>query len=243
MGSAKSSAGVTDTGWDQSAAAWLHTIGEGGDFGRVAVLDPVMSGLAAGFSGRALDVGCGEGRFVRMLKAQGFDACGIDPTAALIDAARTRDPEGDYHVAGGEALPFADASFDLVTSYLALCDIEHIDAALAETVRVLKPGGHFLFANLSSINTAGVWQKTLLGQAQHYAIDQYMDERVVRQRWNGIDIANWHRPFSFYMQRLLSLGLNLRHFDEPLTQGAYAGTKPKFDRMPNFVVMLWQKPA
>lgn len=234
---------MTDTGWDQSAAAWLNTIGAAGDFGRVAVLDPVMTGLASRYSGKAIDVGCGEGRFVRMLKTQGFDTCGIDPTVALIEAAQARDPGGDYRVAGGEALPFADASFDLVTSYLALCDIEHIDAALAETVRVLKPGGHFLFANLSSINTAGVWKKGLLGEAQHYAIDDYMNERPVRQRWNGIDIANWHRPFSFYMQRLLGLGLILRHFDEPKTQGSHAGTKPKFDRMPNFVVMLWEKPA
>lgn len=234
---------MTDSGWDQSAAAWLNTIGEDGDFGRVAVLDPVMTGLAARFSGRALDVGCGEGRFVRMLKGQGFDACGIDPTEALIDAARARDPEGDYRIATGEALPFADASFDVVTSYLSLCDIEAIDDALNEMVRVLKPGGHLLFANLSSINTAGVWKKGLLGEAQHYAIDDYMVERPVRQRWNGIDIVNWHRPFSFYMQRLLKLGLTLRHFDEPMTQGAYAGTKPKFDRMPNFVVMLWEKTA
>lgn len=234
---------MTDTGWDQSAAAWLDTMGDDGDFGRVAVLDPVMTGLAGCFSGKAIDVGCGEGRFVRTLKAQGFDACGIDPTAALIDAARARDPGGDYRVAGGEALPFDDGGFDLVTSYLALCDIENIDAALAEMVRVLKPGGHLLFANLSSINTAGVWKKSLLGEAQYYAIDDYMVERPVRQRWNGIDILNWHRPFSFYMQRLIDLGLILRHFDEPKTQGAYAGTKAKFDRMPNFVVMLWEKPA
>lgn len=243
MGRAKGRWRVTDTGWDQSAAAWLNTIGEDGDFGRVAVLDPVMSGLAARFGGKALDVGCGEGRFVRMLKAQGFDAVGIDPTVALIKAARERDPGGDYQVAGAEALPFEAAAFDLVTSYLSLCDIEQMDAALAEMVRVLKPGGHFLFANLSSINTAGVWKKGLLGEARHYAIDDYMVERTVRQRWNGIDIVNWHRPFSFYMQRLLKLGLTLRHFDEPMTQGAYAGTKPKFDRMPNFVVMLWEKPA
>ena len=243
MGSAKMDARVTDNGWDQSAAAWLQTIGDTGDFGRVAVLDPVMSGLAAGFSGKAIDIGCGEGRFVRMLKAQGFDACGIDPTAALIETARARDPGGDYHIAGGEALSFEDAAFDLVTSYLALCDIEQIDAALTEMVRVLKPGGHVLFANLSSINTAGVWKKNLIGEAQHYAIDDYMVERPVRQRWNGIDIANWHRPLSFYMQRLLALGLRLHHFDEPKVQGAYAGTRPKFDRMPNFVVMLWEKPA
>lgn len=234
---------MTGNGWDQSAAAWLNTIGEHGDFGRVAVLDPVMTRLAAPLSGTALDIGCGEGRFVRMLKAMGFEASGIDPTLPLIAAARDRDPGGTYVEAAAEALPFPDEAFDLVVSYLALCDIEQIDAALSEAVRVMKPGGHFLFANLSSINTAGAWKRGPFGRARHYAIDDYMDERMVRQQWQGIDIVNWHRPFSFYMQRLLALGLTLRHFDEPMTQGAYAGTKPKFDRVPNFVVMLWEKSA
>ena len=227
-------------GWDQSADAWLRVIGEDGDWGRHAVLDPVMRDLASAYSGTALDIGCGEGRFVRMLRAMGFTASGIDPTAALIEAARMRDPEGDYRVAGGETLPYPDETFDLVTSYLALCDIEHLDAAIAEAVRVLKPGGHFLFANLSSINTAGVWERSITGAARHYSVDHYMEERPVRQRWAGIDIQNWHRPFSTYFELLLDQGLVLKRFLEPMATGEVA--KPKFNRMPNFVVMLWHKP-
>jgi len=234
---------MTNTGWDRSAHAWVQTIGEAGDFGRVAVLDPVMLALAKDVAGSALDIGCGEGRFVRMLKAEGMAACGIDPTGTLIDTARERDPKGDYHVAGAEALPFDAATFALVTAYLSLCDIEQLDAALGEIARVLKPGGHFLIANLSSINTAGVWKRNLMGRARHYAVNDYLKERPVRQRWSGIDILNWHRPFSTYFQLLLKHGFILRHFDEPKTQGRYAGTKPKFDRVPNFVVMLWEKPT
>lgn len=232
---------ISDNGWDASADAWLRVMGEDGDWGRHAVLDPVMRELASAYSGTALDVGCGEGRFVRMLRAMGFAASGIDPTAALIDAARARDPDSDYRVAGGEALPYPDAAFDLVTSYLALCDIEHLDVAIAEAVRVLKPGGHFLFANLSSINTAGVWERSITGAARHYSVDNYMVERPVRQRWAGIDIQNWHRPFSAYFELLLGHGLLLKRFLEPMATGEDA--KPKFNRMPNFVVMLWQKPA
>lgn len=232
-----------DTGWDRSAAAWLATMGDDGDWGRVAVLDPVMRELAGRYTGRALDVGCGEGRFVRTLGTLGFDAHGIDPTAALIAAAGARDDPARYVVAGGEALPFADGTFDLVTSYLSLCDIEALDAAMDEIDRVLKPGGAFLFANLSSINTAGVWDRGFIGRVRHYAVDDYMDVRRVQQQWNGIDIANWHRPFSIYFGHLLRRGFLLREFLEPMPHGQWQGVKPKFERVPNFVVMLWAKPA
>jgi SAM-dependent methyltransferase len=232
----------TDTGWDSSADAWIATMGKDGDWGRRAVLDPVMLDLARRFSGAALDIGCGEGQFARMLGEAGFTVSGIDPTARLIAAARDKDPDGDYHVCGAEALPFADASFDLCVSYLSLIDIEWLDQAIAEAARVTKPGGAFLIANLSSINSAGVWDYGLTGKPRHYGVDHYMQERTVRQQWNGIDIVNWHRPFSTYFELLLRHGFTLKTFLEPMPQGDYRGEDPKFERVPNFVVMLWEKP-
>lgn len=231
-----------DNGWARSAAAWLRQQGASGDFGRVNVLDPVMLELARGAGGRFVDIGCGEGRFVRMLAAEGFAAVGIDPTEELIEVARRRDPGGQYHVAGAEALPLVDASFDCAVFYLSLCDIPDLDAALAEAVRVLRPGGRVLVANLSSINSAGAWKFDLLGRPSHYAIDHYLEERPIRQRWAGIDVQNWHRPFSRYFAAFLGAGLVLRSFLEPGVH-ASAPPKPKFDRAPNFVVMEWDKPA
>ena len=233
----------TDTGWDASAEAWLATMGEAGDWGRRAVLDPVMLDLARGYSGAALDIGCGEGRFVRMLRAMGFAVAGIDPTARLIAFAQAKDPDSDYRICGAEALPFADAAFDLCVSYLSLIDIEGLDQAIAEAARVIKPGGGFLIANLSSINSAGVWDYGLTGKPRHYGVDHYMQERLVRQRWNGIDIVNWHRPFSTYFELLLRHGFMLKRFLEPMPHGDYRGKDPKFERVPNFVVMLWEKPG
>jgi len=231
----------TDNGWDRSAAAWLAQQGEAGDWGRTAVLDPVMLQLAGSAGGRFIDIGCGDGRFVRMLAAAGLKGVGIDPTERLIDAAMERDPGGDYRVAGGEALPFADGEFDFAVFYLSLCDIPDLSAAVHEAARVIRPGGQLLIANLSSINTAGVWQRDLLGRITHYSVDDYMVERPVRQRWAGIDIQNWHRPFSSYFAVLLEAGLQLRAFLEPLSHPDVP-PKPKFDRVPNFVVMRWDKP-
>jgi len=82
-------------GWDESARAWIADMGERGDYGREFVLDaPMLARVRAGGFRDALDVGCGEGRFCRMFAAHGAKAVGIDPTEALIDKARRRDPAG-----------------------------------------------------------------------------------------------------------------------------------------------------
>src|SRR5882757_603331 len=112
-----------DNGWDRAAQAWIDAMGERGDWAREHVLDPAMlDRVAAGRFERALDVGCGEGRFCRMLKATGVAVTGIDPTPKLLDAARQRDPSGDYRLGRAEQLGFEAASFDLVVSYLTLVD-------------------------------------------------------------------------------------------------------------------------
>jgi SAM-dependent methyltransferase len=120
-------------GWDESAAAWIADMGTRGDYGREFVLDQPMIGRVKGRGfQRALDVGCGEGRFCRMLKELGVTAIGIDPTKVLVQHANQQDPEGEYRLGIAEALEFADRSFDLVVSYLTLIDIPDVGAAIAE---------------------------------------------------------------------------------------------------------------
>ncbi len=208
-----------DNGWNRSARAWITDMGEHGDFGRRYVLDPVMLPRALATSAKtALDVGCGEGRFCRMLSKHGIVTTGIDPTAALLSAAQTRDPNGAYLQAGAEQLPFPDRHFDLVVSYLTLIDIEDFEAAIREMARVLAPGGTLLIANLTSFNTACVdqgWVCDERGKRLHYPIDHYLDTRGVWVEWRGIRIINFHRPLSAYMRPLIETGLTLTYFDEP----------------------------
>lgn len=237
-----------DNGWQDSAGAWIADQGEHGDFGRRYVLDPVMLPRAlAAAPQTALDVGCGEGRFCRLLQKHGVQTTGIDPTPALLAAARTRDPRGHYLLASAESLPCADASFDLVVSYLTLIDIPDIQSAIPEMARVLKPGGKLLIANLTSFNTAGEeigWITDAVGHRKHYAIDHYLRERANRIDYRGIRVINHHRPLSTYMNLLLSAGLRLIHFDEPSpVPAAPASRAASYRRVPWFLVMEWVKPT
>ncbi len=96
-----------------------------------------------------LDVGCGGGFLAEEFSKEGYVVTGIDPAAASVEAAKRHAAstglQVDYHVGRGESLPFAAGSFAVV----ACCDVlEHVDdlaQVVGEVVRVLKPGGIFLY--------------------------------------------------------------------------------------------------
>jgi len=230
-------------GWAESARAWIADMGSTGDFARTCVLDrPMLERVADGRFTTALDVGCGEGRFCRMLAGRGIKAVGIDPTEALIAEARRREPEGDYRIGRAEKLHLPDASFDLVVSYLTLIDIPDLAPAITEMARVLRPGGSLLIANLTSFNTAaqpGFGARLGLRPA----VDRYLEEHVDWLSWRGIRVQNWHRPLSTYMALLLGQGLELRHFAEPSPYAGPSARIARYRRAPWFLIMEWRKPT
>jgi ubiquinone/menaquinone biosynthesis C-methylase UbiE len=100
--------------------------------------------LPPGPPGRLLDVGCGTGAFLAALAAaRGPEGlAGVDLAPAMLAVARGRLPAAvALEVASADALPFADASFDTLTSLSAFHYFRRPEAALAEMRRVLRPGG------------------------------------------------------------------------------------------------------
>ena len=231
-------------GWDASAPGWLDHVGQQGDFGRQHVLDaPMIHRVRLSKARNVLDVGCGEGRFCRQMKALGLKCTGLDPTAQLLDAAKAADPDSQYVLGQAESLPFPDSSFELVVCYLTLIDIEGLTEAVAELNRVLKPGGQILIANLQSYNTA--WEletleKYLDGRVRA-TIKSYLQPRGNEASWGQIRIINYHRPLSDYMSLFLGTGLTLTHFDEPPATGGDPMRRRRYNNAPWFLMMEWQK--
>ncbi len=100
-----------------------------------------------------LDLGCAGGFMAEALDDRGARVTGIDPAAEAIAAARTH-AKGQgrdirYDTGMGEALPYADASFDAVVCVDVLEHVRDLAQVLAETARVLRPGGVFLFDTIN----------------------------------------------------------------------------------------------
>jgi SAM-dependent methyltransferase len=108
----------------------------------------LRAGVRAG--DRALDLGCGDGRFTAELTRLGAAATGVDIAEAALNRARAGHPDLDFRLAPIDGpLPFDDVSFDVVWSSEV---IEHVaDTArwLSEVRRVLVPRGRLLLTTPS----------------------------------------------------------------------------------------------
>lgn len=100
-----------------------------------------------------LDVGCGGGLLAEEFARLGCRVTGIDPSQPSIETARRHAAESgleiDYRVGPGERLPFPDAAFDLVYCCDVLEHVDDLDRVIAETARVLRPGGLYLFDTIN----------------------------------------------------------------------------------------------
>lgn len=129
--------------------------------------------------GRALDIGCGAGFITEELAIAGFAATGIDPSSVAIEAARAHAAaQGlaiDYVVGVGEALPFADAAFDLVSCCDVLEHVSDLDRVVAETARVLRPGGLYLFDTINRTRTSRL---IAIKAMQEWRLTRIMDTSI-----------------------------------------------------------------
>jgi 2-polyprenyl-3-methyl-5-hydroxy-6-metoxy-1,4-benzoquinol methylase len=129
---------------------------ESGDFGQIArtienVAEEFMAQQPLRSGARVLDAACGTGNLAVIAARHGCVVSGIDIASNLIEQARTRATAGglriDYEEGDAEALPFADAQFDLVVSMFGVMFAPRPDVVAAELRRVTKPGGQIALAN------------------------------------------------------------------------------------------------
>lgn len=142
--------------WDRYADEYQATHGEFlGDVGFVwgpEGLTEAEAEVLGQVQGRwVLEVGSGAGQCSRWVRSRGGHAVGLDLSHRQLQHSRRIDEQTGIHVPSvrgtATALPFADDSFDIVFSaFGALQFVADIEDAIAETARVLRPGGRFAFS-------------------------------------------------------------------------------------------------
>jgi len=100
--------------------------------------------------GRVLEVGIGSGKNLPYYRGKEVEhLTAIDPMEELWERKQVEltslDFEVDFIKGSAQHIPFDDELFDTVVSTSTLCSIKHVEEALKEMYRVLKPGGKLLF--------------------------------------------------------------------------------------------------
>ncbi len=119
---------------DRAASVWfwLHP-------GRRAAAAASAMGIRPVNGGRLLEIGCGDGKWLRLLQGLGWHCTGIDFDA---DAVRRARQHGlDVQVATADDLPFCKGEFDAVVSNHVIEHLPYLKKLFDEAKRVLKPGG------------------------------------------------------------------------------------------------------
>jgi ubiquinone/menaquinone biosynthesis C-methylase UbiE len=121
--------------WGERALDWAYLVEP---YAR-RVNDALFDRAAVGSGTRLLDIACGSGYAAGVAAGRGAEVAGLDASEALIEIAKARTPAGDFRVGDMYALPFADDSFDVATSFNGIW--KGCDDALREARRVVRPGG------------------------------------------------------------------------------------------------------
>ena len=234
------------TQWTEAAQDWI----EQDQAVRTGMLDSWMLETLGDVRGkRVLDIGCGEGRFSRLLSSLGAEVTGLDLTKPLIERARSLAVGGEtYMVGNAESLAgIADESFDAAVSYIVLVDLLDYRASIEAAYRVLRPGGRFVVCNIHPMRSAvPMGWINQGGRKLFYAVDNYWDEGPRDFTWWGRDFVNMHRTLSSYIGAFREAGFMLESLLEPTPSEEQLVENPSFDdefRSPNFIIYGLRKVA
>jgi SAM-dependent methyltransferase len=126
---------VVDEGWGRKAVDFA-TLSELSNCREYVALHHQ---LGVDLGDRLLDVACGSGLAIELARLRGAVCAGIDAASRLVAVARDRSPDSDIQVGDMHDLPWADATFDVATSFRGIWGTT--PDAVNEIYRVLKPGG------------------------------------------------------------------------------------------------------
>ena len=155
----------------------------------VLALLPDVSGC------RALDAGCGTGRYIRLLSAVGADVVGIDRSPAML--MRARFFGASVMQADMAALPVRAQTIDVLVSGLAVMDVPNLEPVMAEWARALRPGGIVVYSALHPIGRELGWKRTFDGVSGTHTLPAYWHTRTDHElacRQAGLAIDRFEEP-------------------------------------------------
>ena len=175
---------------------------------RAVELGHLLQSGALPLDGHLLDLGCGDGRILQLLRrklAGTWKCVGIDPNSEEVELAKSTGLYERLHVTGGDAVPEPDASFDIVFSNSVVEHIPQLEPVLREVARLLRSGGRFVLTTPAhgfhaALSGPGLLGRVATGEKDRTKYLTALDHRVAHLRyWNE---QQWR-------EQLASAGLEL----------------------------------
>lgn len=224
--------------WDTAARAWVDFVRTGKDYHRDELNNPAMFEILGDIcEKKILDLACGEGYNARIMAKKGAQVTGVDFSEEMINFAIQAEKEDilgiDYYVLDACSLYiFGENTFDIVTCFMALQDIENYQDAIKEAARVLKDGGRFVFVIPHPCFEKRVLNGTIIGgweykgekspeNALYYKMDKYFDTHGYTISWDmerlhhHFQTTSFHRTLTDYTNALHNAGLMISKLKEP----------------------------
>lgn len=236
-------------GWESEAENWVRWARRPGHDSYWRFHRDAFFSLVPAPGRLTLDIGCGEGRVSRDLKARGHRVIAVDASATMVRYAQEADPSIQTLVADAARLPLDDAVADLVISFMALQDTDDMPRAVGEAARVLAPDGEYCVAIVHPINSAGAFAGQDAGAPfvieGDYLAPHPVTERVERE---GLSLTfhQRHRPLQDYVRALEESGFVIEAIRESTVDEASVearSARARWRRVPLFLDLRARKSA
>ncbi|CAN7474594.1 methyltransferase domain-containing protein [Caballeronia sp. LjRoot34] len=147
--------------------------------------------------GRVLDLGCGDGRYFRLIWPEIMDAVGVDMEPVVAELGRNSGVYRAVHVAPAHQVPEPDASFDHVFANCSLEHMDHLDTVLAEIHRCLKPHGTLVGSVVTNRFVEWSLLSNLVAMAGHGETAQALQKDFLEYHHlaNPLTIDGWASSF------------------------------------------------
>jgi MPBQ/MSBQ methyltransferase len=181
------------------------------------MIDRLLS-LVHKHDGMVLDVGCGLGGTTQYLTRyySPEKIHGINISDYQLEECRNRAPNCHFHLMPAEALTFPDNTFDTIISVEAACHFQGRREFLSEAMRVLKPGGELVVADILFHSQPTTFAKMLSGQEIYNSLEEYSSlwqscgfDGVIT---HDVTLECW-RGFSDYINKMLMRRVLERNID------------------------------
>ncbi|MFB2839185.1 class I SAM-dependent methyltransferase [Floridanema evergladense] len=142
--------------WLYDAISRIAALSVGGE-GRFRQL--ALEGLGINSQTKILDLCCGSGQATQVLVQYSQNVIGLDASPLSLRRAKNNVPEAEYVEAFAEDMPFADNTFDVVHTSVAMHEMksEQLRQILQQVYRVLKPGGIFTLVDFHAPTNPLFW--------------------------------------------------------------------------------------